>query len=159
VNKKRLTLYVILAIAVIVIFIVIVPFEVCRDWVFICENTGSRKGYRAWFFGLETRHWYKKSKLAEFMETKHQNALTYRWIGSGTGRNVYGSAISFRCGLPGPIITITYDILNWYVSRINDEEKRALYDVFASGDRQRIDKEISMIWDQYLNLPNKKNEP
>jgi len=150
----------ILAIAVIVILIVIIPFEVCRDWAFICENTGSRKGYRAWFFGLETGHWYKKSKLEEFMEAKHQNVLTYRWISyAGTGRNVYGSAISFRHGFPGPIMSITYDILNWYVSRINDEDKRALYDVFASGDRQRISKEISTIFDQYLNFPNKKNEP
>lgn len=159
-KKIRLAQYAILAIAAIVIFILVPPFQVCRDWAFICENTGSQKGYRAWFFGLETGHWYKKSKLEEFMETKHPDALNYRWISyAGTGRNVFGAAILHDHGWPGPIITIPYDVFNQYISHIEDEKKKALYDVFTSNDKHRIAKEISMIWDQYLNLPDDKNEP
>jgi hypothetical protein len=149
--------YISAALVAVVIFALILPFQVCRDWAFICKNTGSQKGYRAWFLGLKTGHWYKKSKLEEFMETKYPNDLTYRWISyAGTGKNILGRAISFGHGRPGPIIYVPYNILNWYVSNINNDEKRALYDVFASGDKQRIDKEISMIWEQYLNLPDEK---
>ena len=40
----------------IIVFLVLLyyffmTFQVCRSWVFICENTGSYKGYTEWFFG------------------------------------------------------------------------------------------------------------
>jgi hypothetical protein len=159
-NRPRPLLYVIFAIAAIVMFIVFLPFQVCRDWAFVCENTGSRKGYRVWFCGFETGHWYEKSNLEEFMETKYSDNLTHRWTSyAGTGKNVFGSAVLHGHGQPGPIVTIPYDVLNQYVSHIEDEKKKALYDLFTSNNKQRIAKEISMIWDQALNLPDEKNEP
>ena len=38
-------------------------FIAYRDWSFICENTGSRKGYREWFFGTRTQHWQSQSSV------------------------------------------------------------------------------------------------
>lgn len=129
-----------------------------RDWAFICENTGSRKGYRAWFLGLKTGHWYKESKLEEFMKTNYPDILSYRWASyAGTGKNIFGTPVLFGHDRP-ELAHLRYDFLNRYVEQIEDEEKRKLYDLFTGADVQRIKDEVSKISEKVLDLLQSDNE-
>ena len=96
-KRQHLQTYVIVLITVIVIVLAVLPLQVCRDWAFICENTGSHKGYRQWRFGLKTGHWYRESPLEEYMKTHAADVISHRWTSyAGTGKNILG-----RPGLRG----------------------------------------------------------
>ena len=66
--------------AVIALLVAIAAFtvQIYRDRAFICENTGSRSGYRKWTLGPSTSHWYKKSPLEEFVETQEPDKIVHR---------------------------------------------------------------------------------
>jgi hypothetical protein len=121
-------------------------FQVCRDWAFICENTGSRRGHREWFFGAETGHWYEQSELERFMMANHPTELQDKWTSyAGTGKNILGRAVLCGHGRPGPLILVQVEWLDKHVRRLDDAGKKALYDLFVSGDEERIKQEIDLI--------------
>ena len=153
-KKPKTSKYVISALIAITIISIAVTSKVYTDWEYICENTGSRRGHREWHMGFnfKTGDWYKKSRLEEFMETTYPADLTHRWTSyAGTGRNILGKSQSFGHGRPGPILSVKYDIFNQYVSHIDNKKKRSLYDILASEDRQRIEDEISIIWETFFD--------
>ena len=114
-------------------------FTVCRDWTFICENTGSRRGHREWFFGLETGVWYHPSALDEFMWARFPTGIHQRWTScAGTGRNIFGQTTVCGHGMPGPIIDLNPVLLDEYVRNLDDKGKQNLYDLFRSGNEQEI---------------------
>ena len=144
--------YVIIILAGVAAFVVMSIGPVYRDWAFICENTGSRKGNREWFMDLKTGHWYKESRLEEFMETNYPDGLSYRWVSyAGTGRNIFGTAVLHGHGYP-ELAHLPYKVLNRYVEQIEDKEKRRLYDVFSGGDVQSIKDEVDRIWEKVLAM-------
>ena len=112
--------------------------QVYRDWAFICENTGSSKGYREWFFEIKTGHWYKKSGLEDFMLEKHHDRLKHRWTSyAGTGKNIFGQAILRAHGRPGAILGIR-SFLEYGLQNQKPEDILALYELLASD----MDEEI-----------------
>ncbi|MHC4641103.1 MAG: hypothetical protein ACYS32_05615 [Planctomycetota bacterium] len=148
----RPAVYIIIVLAGVAAFVAMSIGPVYRDWAFICENTGSRKGNREWFMGLKTGHWYKESKLEEFMETNYPDDLSYRWVSyEGTGRNIFGTAVLYGHGRP-ELVHLPYKVLNRYVEHIDDKEKRRLYDVFSSGNVQRIRDEVTGIWEKVFSM-------
>jgi len=137
--------------ALLVVFLLLLG-EVCCDVASICENTGSRKGYREWFLGTRTLYlgktgvWYQQSELERFMKAKHPAVLQYRWTSHmGTGRNILGMVISRGHGRPGPILNFSPELLDECVRRLDDAEKKALYDDFSSGNRQRIERAVEKV--------------
>ncbi len=65
---KPAALFLVVGAALFVTSLAIFNFEVYCNWAFICRNTGSRKGYRQWFFGVQTGHWHNESALEKFIK-------------------------------------------------------------------------------------------
>lgn len=136
----------------IVIVLLLLPFQVCRDWAFICENTGSHKGYRQWIFGFETGHWYKKSPLEGFIQSNSPDVLIHRWTSyAGTGKNIFGMKLLFGHGRPGAIKKLDHGVLGQWIEKNDAEAVRKLYDLFVSDDQKAIEKKVTEIWDEFLN--------
>jgi len=126
--------------------LVLSAFEVYEDCAYICKNTGSRKGYRQWFFGAETGRWYHESELEEFMRANYSTQLQEDWVSyMGTGKNVFGVSMSFGHERPGPIMHADSERLDTYVRSLDDAGKKSLYELFSSGDESRIRSEVEKI--------------
>jgi len=131
----------------------VLEFQVCRDWAFICENTGSRKGHREWFLGWESADWYKESELERFMKADYPSQLQYRWTSyAGTGKNIFGMRILSGHGRPGPILLLHQEMLNAYVRRLDAAGRKALYELLASGDESRVEREVERIYLAYQRI-------
>jgi len=141
-----------LAIISLIIFLLLPTVQVYRDWAFICENTGSRKGYRQWLFGLKTGHWYEKSPLEDFIQSEDPNALVYRWMSyAGTGKNIFGQTILYGHGRPGAIIKLDHEVLRMWIQKNDDETVRQFYDLLVSDDRKEIEKQVEDMWQEFMN--------
>lgn len=111
--------------------------EVYRDKAFICENTASEKGYRQWPDGYISDEWYKTSSIELFMLEHYPNQLQHRWTSfRGDGKNVFGITMRFSHGFPGPIMQ--FYSLDRYMSKIDDSQKKALYDLFVGTNMDAI---------------------
>ena len=87
--------------------------EICRDWAFVCEYTGSRQGYREWLFGVRTGAWYRESALEAFLRAEYPGELDHKWTSyMGTGRGLLVK--SFGHGHPGPILQLSLETLASY---------------------------------------------
>jgi len=125
--------------------------QVCRDWAFVCENTGSHKGYRQWRFGAKTGHWYRKSPLEAFVEAQEPEALVHRWTSyAGTGENVFGQPILFGHGRPGAILELNHAIQREWIAKNDAATVRALYDLLVTDNEAAIEKQVAAIWDEIL---------
>ena len=132
--------------ALVVCALLLWNLQVRRDWAFICRNTGSQKGHTEWIFGIKAGSWYKQSELERFMAANHPGELEHDWVSyAGTGRNIFGAAVLHGHGRPGPIILIRPEELDRHVRRLNTDGRKALYDLLASGDRERIEQELDRI--------------
>lgn len=135
----------------IAVIIALFFIQLYRDWAFICENTGSHKGYRQWAFGLKTGHWYKKSALEQFMDKEDPNALSNRWTSyAGTGKNIFGRPILFGHERPGAALSLKLDILDQWVQHNKPEDIKQLYDLLVSDDQNKIRDRVEEIWDEVM---------
>ena len=124
---------------------------VYRDWAYICENTGSRKGHREWFLGYTTGHWYQKSALEEFVQREFPGELHQRWTSyAGTGKNALGRPVLFGHGRPGAILCLRTEFFDRYVAQLSRTEKKALYDLLSSDQQERIREEVEKAFDVLL---------
>jgi len=125
--------------------------ELYRDHAFICENTGSHRGYRQWRLGFQSGHWYRESRLEQCLRKEHSAGLVNRWTSyEGTGRNVLGRPIRFGHDRPGPILDIPASFLDRYVDGLDAQARLDLYHVLASGARDQVQSEVTKMWDQVL---------
>jgi len=149
---QRPITYSLLAAAVLATAVVAFNVQVCRDWEFICENTGSRKGYRQWTLGPKTKHWYQKSPLEKFVTANDPGTLVHRWTSyAGTGKNVFGTPVLFGHGRPGAILRFDHEIQGRWIAHNPPEEVRNLYDLLVSDDQDVIEKRITDIWEEVLD--------
>ena len=136
------------ALVAVIAFLGVLPLQVCRDYAFICENTGSHKGYRQWcFWSRAGTQWHHESRLEQFMQRQHPTELKYRWTSyAGTGKNILGRSIRFGHDRPqvGSII-MNRTWFDTYVDTLDDTAKLDLYRVLASGDRDAIEAEEKKI--------------
>jgi hypothetical protein len=145
--------YVAVAVALVMIVALIggSSVQVCRDWAFICENTGSRKGYRQWCIGLRSASWYRESHLEQFLRKEHPSELAHRWTSyAGTGKNILGRPVLFGHASPGPILNVPPEFLDRYVDSLDDQAKLDLHRVLASGPPEEIERELRKVWDQAM---------
>jgi len=151
-GKGPVLLIAALLLAVVVIILGVMPLEIYRDYAFICENTGSHRGYRQWRFGGRTQEWYRKSALGEFMLLRHPTELKYRWTSySGTGKNIFGQSIVF--GHAFPEVGSAIRNRSWfdgYVMNLDDQTKLDLYRTLASGNRNIVEAEEKKIEEAVL---------
>jgi hypothetical protein len=148
---------IILVIVSLVIFCFAVTFvllnvQVYRDWAFICENTGSRMGYRQWLFGFKTGQWYKQSPLEEFIQSEAPKTLIHRWTSyAGTGKNIFGMNILYGHGRPGAIIRLDHGILCKWIEQNDAATINQFYNLLISDDQKEIEKRVMEIWEEILN--------
>jgi hypothetical protein len=129
---------------------------VYRDCAFVCENTGSRKGYCESFFGWKTNNWYEASALETFMQEHYPEELKHRWISyMGTGKNLFGVAVSSRHGRPGPILTFPRDMFEYYVHNSDDQKIRSLYELLDTGNVAAIEAKLDQITKELCANPRK----
>ena len=123
------------------------PLQVCRDWGFVCENTGSHKGYRQWCTGGCSGEWYHESRLEQFMRQQHPSELENRWTSyEGTGKNIFGQSVLFGHGFPRlGMLMMDQSIFDRYVDTLDDAAKLDLYRVLVSGNREAIQAEEKKI--------------
>ena len=127
-------------------------FIAYTDRAFICENTGSRKGCREWFFGAQTRNWYWKSELEKSMQAAHPDLMVHRWTSyMGTGHSLIPGIQSCGHGRPGSILMLPSPMLDEYVASLSKQERLELYRLFASADDDAIKKRINVIVDGPIN--------
>jgi len=140
-----------LLILALVVAVIAFYIPVCRDWAFICENTGSQKGYRQWTFGPKTGLWYKKSLLEECIQSQAPDALVHRWTSyAGTGKNVLGIPVLFGHGRPGAVLWINPDILSRWIKHNDPATIRQLYDLLVSDDQAAIKKRLMEIKEEVI---------
>jgi len=128
-------------------------FQVCREWAFICENTGSRKGHIEWFFGKRTAYWYEQSVFEDFMQKNYPDInIEHRWTSyTGTGRNIFGMALLDGHGRPGVIMDIPPEMLDEWIQTSEPERVRELYELMVSDKtedvkKQRIDEIVEEVF-------------
>lgn len=140
---------IILAFSITLLILALLGSTMCiayTDREFICENTGSRQGYRDWFFGVRTREWRETSELDRFMRTNYSAQLQHRWTSyRGDGHSLLEGVLSRGHGRLGPILMLRSGMLNTHVTRLTGSEKLALYRLFASGDENVIRGEVEKI--------------
>ncbi|MHC4145671.1 MAG: hypothetical protein ACYSWW_23625 [Planctomycetota bacterium] len=123
-----------------------------RDWAFVCENTGSRKGYRQWRFGPKTGHWYKKSPLEDFIQSEAPDALVHRWTSyAGTGKNIFGMTMLYGHGRPGAILRHNHEIQRQWIVKNDATTVRQFYDLLVADDQKKLEKRVMDIWEEVLN--------
>lgn len=138
--------------AVVLALLALQAASVCRDWAFVDRNTGSRKGYREWWFGWRTGAWYQESALEAFMPAEHLTDLRQDWVSyAGTGRSMFGTVTLRGHGRPGPILSLVPDVLGRYCRSASAADKRRFYDVLASHDEPRIRATIGRVTETILN--------
>lgn len=132
-------------IAVIVLFGAL-SFKAFTDYAYVCENTGSRKGHREWFFGLQTAVWEYESPLELFMRRTHPSQLTHRWMSyAGTGKNLFGQSMSYGHG-KSPLSQFRFARdLESYFTTLSPERKLELYLIFSTGDRATVQATVDEI--------------
>ena len=124
------------------------------DRAYICENTGSKKGYREWFFGSHTNEWYRKSELERFMEVTHPNLLKHRWTSYlGDGRSLIPVMQSRSHGKLGPILSLNSESLDKHVSSLSDNQRLELYRTFADENMEKIQIKIGSIVEASIREP------
>ena len=140
--------------------LVLPAVQVCRDWAFIDQNRGSRKGYRDWSLGWRSRSWYQESALETFMRSKHPAGFRQEWVSyAGTGRNLFGGATLHGHGRPSRIILLKPDAIDDYCGQASEAEKKRLYDVFTSGASDKIQELVDHINDTVMSARQQKTEP
>ena len=145
-RKKKWPVVLAVAFLAVLLFLVVLPFPVCRDMGFVCEHTASRKGYREWFIGLRTSQWYSASQLERFMLEKHPQDLTHRWVSfMGTGRNLVGQASSFSHGRPNRTLLLLRQQFDDHVDSLDDAGKLELFRVLASGQDDQIEAHLAPV--------------
>lgn len=147
IHRRKRPVLVAVALVAIVVFLGMIPLEVCRDCAFVCENTGSHMGYRQWCIGLRSGPWRHESRLEQFVRRRHPSDLAYRWTSyAGTGRNIFGRSCSFQHERPhvGTII-MTRAWFDEYVDTLDDTAKLDLYRLLVTGDRGAIQAEEKKI--------------
>jgi len=146
-RRASLGTFCILAGSLLYVAVLAYPLPVYRVRGYVCVHTGSCRGYREWVWGRETRHWYRQSKLETFMQAKHPDELKQKWVSySGTGVNCFGRGVSCSHGRPGPIVLIAVNgTLDEHVVVLTDPERKALYDLFVSGNSGMVWKRVDQI--------------
>jgi hypothetical protein len=149
--NKRITIVVFLIAVVILAFLASTMCIAYTDRAFICENTGSKHGYREWFFGVHTREWTQTSELDRFIQAKHSDQLSHRWTSyRGDGHSLLNVMRSYGHGQPGPILMLWPGMLDKHVTQLTDPEKLALYHLFSSADEKAIHSEVEKIFDNSI---------
>lgn len=106
------------------------------DSAFICENTGSRMGYREWPLGIRTNEWYRESKLENYIKNSHAEMLQHRWTSyAGRGSSLVPALVCNGHGRPGPIYFIRPETFDAQVDASSDQERVAIYQALSSGNR------------------------
>jgi hypothetical protein len=139
---------------------VLPALQVCRDWAYIDQNSGSRKGYRDWSLGWRSGSWHRASAVEAFMRSNHPAEFHQDWVSyAGTGRNLFGGAILRGHGRPGPILSLKPELIDDYCRSASETEKRRLYDVFKSRDREKIQEVVDEIYKGSMLQTDHKTEP
>jgi hypothetical protein len=150
--KARLILIIAGIVGLVLLLLALATCQVCRDWAFIDQNTGAQKGYREWFFGLRTGSWYRETRLETFMRAKHPGEFRQGWISyAGTGRNALGNAILRGHGRPGPIFQLRPEMIDDYCGQATESETKQLYDLFASGERDKVQKAVDAVIEKVID--------
>lgn len=136
----------------VVLLLAVFGVWICRDWAFVCEHTGSRKGYRQWRLGLKTGHWTMKSPLEAFVEAQEPEALVHRWTSySGTGKSLFGRSVLFGHEHPGPVFRLDHDIQRAWIEKNDAATVRAFYDLLVSGNEAEIEERVVAIYREILD--------
>jgi hypothetical protein len=116
-----------------------------REWAFVNEATGSRKGFTEWALGFVTSEWYEPTELEAFAKEKEiafeENWVSYR----GDGKNIFGMTVLRGHGRPSRILNIEPEHLDRYTKDVNEQDKKKLIAIFKEGDATDIDSEVMKI--------------
>ena len=144
--RKRLAIYSAGILGLIAAALILSGVEFYRDIALLDRNTGSRKGYREWFFSLRAGEWQQASFLEHYMRSQHPGDFQQRWISyQGTGHNGFGRAIRFSHGRPGPIVMLPIEKLDNYCEQASASEKDRLYETFAGDNAAEIQSIVDHI--------------
>lgn len=133
------------AVAVLLAFTLVnvaILLPVSSDYGFVCLDTGSRKGYHELFYGHRSSEWYQESRLEAFVKQRHPGELEHKWEQyHRSGWNIFGGGVAVASGRL-PIMRLLFEDFNDYVDLLDDNGKKALYDVLRSGDMEKIRSEM-----------------
>jgi hypothetical protein len=96
--------------------------------------------------------------IEAFMRSNYPAGFRQDWVSyAGTGLNIFGGATRSGHGRPGPIVLLKPEVIADYCRSASEMEKRRLYDVFASGDEEKIRELADHISEAEMTL--EKTEP
>jgi len=117
---------------------------------FVCENTGSRKGYRESFWVVKKERWYTQSSLERFIREKYPAEFRHQWVSyKGDGYNIGGSRIVRAHG--SPRMKLAIQTIDEYVGKVSDMKKKELYDCFSKGDYEATRAKMDEVWNVVLD--------
>ena len=124
-----------------------------------CGYTGSRYGYTVSRAGRKSSEWHQKSALEEFIEKKHPDELTHKWLLKvSVGRNIWGGRISCGCGSSGHLAAIPPEVIAEYCASVSDEEKLGTYRALTEATPDEANKIADTIFDQAIEFENRTNK-
>ena len=103
-----------------------------------CDYTGSFKEWNTWFWLVETDHHYRKSRLEEFLESKHASELEHKWVSFRGTTTFLLAGQMLAHGTPNPLFQMPRDLFDQWCDAASDDEKMNLYKLLKTGDKKAI---------------------
>ncbi|MBI9019386.1 MAG: hypothetical protein JEZ07_19225 [Phycisphaerae bacterium] len=149
--KKGIWVVIVLVVALLVSSL-LCGVVVYTDRAFICQNTGSIKGYRQWQWGSSSGQWYRQSELEKFMKDKYPDRLEYDWSSyAGTGKNIFGTKTYRSHEHPRNRMfapNTFFGLLNDHVKGLDDQGRLELYEFFKTQDEKAIQAKLEQLVDE-----------
>lgn len=109
--------------------------EAYHTVAYVCNNTGSRFGYRLWPGGVKTGSWSSKSPLEDYLgAAKLDRPIQHRWFRSADmGTTILGKNISFRDGPVGGMVLLSKKDLQIWMQHHSRSDIVGLYDFLCAA--------------------------
>lgn len=132
---KRLALWILGFAAALLLCTEISRIPVSHSVAYLDDNTASWHFYREWPLGIRTGNKTQLSPLAHYVKTHAPKDLEHRWRPQyRTGRSLFGSSVSFSCGLNPPALLLIGNTLGKWIPHHSKDEVLDLYELLRSGD-------------------------
>lgn len=149
-KRKKIVVRSIIVLIILTVVIISLGFELYRDMAWVCAGCKSCKSAIHWRFGFVTSEESQTSPLEEWM-IEHEVVQEHDWRHiNGTGRNIYGSALSHRHGKSPPVRSFPPECMSEYVNSASDADVRKLIEVLDNGSDKDQEIFIQQITDNWF---------
>ena len=143
-EDKIIITAVIIILSIIMWFLTSVEVSAHHSWT--CSICGSHKFKEEWVFGGGANIESHCSELEKWIN-ENQGGHIHNWCKmSGTGKNIYGQSVIYRCG-SAPAIYSLGSLLGDFVKLATAKEILSFIEVMENGDKDKQRKKVQEVAD------------